>query len=188
MCMWHGRKKRQSVLFGGSGEIPTAGGLEDRRNSKPMRLEHYYSTRFNRWCPELGFLVSGHLQVDICRERKELRLWVISPVPYSPTWLAVNSQETPESIQQKVATWASFLALQRKVVPSIEELPSQAACESENGSGDRHLPVLVGTLAQTWEAFSTRNEKNRRLPKMEVTLSVCTCSTRWRQCKAESNI
>lgn len=39
-------------------------------------------------------------------------------------------------------------------------------------SGDRHLPVLGGTLAQTGETFSTRNEQHRRLPETEVTLSV----------------
>lgn len=58
-------------------------------------------------------------------------------------------------------TWAGFLALPRKVAPSAEELRSQEACESENLSGDSHLPVLGGTLAQTWEVFSTRNEENQ---------------------------
>lgn len=81
-------------------------------------------------------------------------------------------------MQQKVVTWASFLALPRKVVPSVEELSSQAACGSEDVSGDRHLPVLGRTLPQIWEAFSTRNEESQRLPGMEVTLSVCSCSTR----------
>lgn len=56
--------------------------------------------------------------------------------------------------------WASLLVLPRKVLPSVEELLLPAACESEGVAENTHLPVLGGTIAQTWEGFSARNEMN----------------------------
>lgn len=135
----------------------------------------------SEWSPS-----DGHSQ-DSFWEGKEIRPSITSPLVCSPPDDTGHAGDSQKLIAES-CDCGEFLGTAEKGAGL-----HWGAALSEGNARVEHFPVLGGTLAEIWDGFSPRNEKNCRHSEMGVTLSTCIRDeyvhvTEWGWCQGGSDI